>query len=184
MRLALIAIALVFVTFGGYYRIRSQQPGESLDRSREGWPLFAAIRLTGLLTVAATAFWLHKTQWPAPSALRWTGVICFALSVAWLIWMFHTLGRNLTDTVVTRREAFLVIHGPYRYVRNPMYTGVLMAGMSLGLALRTWLLPGGSLAMFALFAVRTRIEERYLIERFGDAYRDYMQTTGRFFPRL
>jgi protein-S-isoprenylcysteine O-methyltransferase Ste14 len=36
--------------------------------------------------------------------------------------MFHSLGRNLTDTVVTRREAYLVLNGPYRFVRNPMYT--------------------------------------------------------------
>lgn len=55
--------------------------------------------------------------------------------------MFRSLGRNLTNTVVTRAHVTFVETGPYRYARNPMYTGVLMIGLSLGLALGTWLLP-------------------------------------------
>jgi protein-S-isoprenylcysteine O-methyltransferase Ste14 len=98
--------------------------------------------------------------------------------------MFVSLGANLTDTVVTRKGAYLVERGPYRYVRNPMYTGILMLGLSLGLALGTWLVPSAAAVMFLILARRTRIEERYLIERFGDAYRDYMQRVGSFFPRL
>ncbi len=100
--------------------------------------------------------------------------------------MFHTLGSNLTDTVVTRRVAHFVDRGPYRFVRNPMYTGVLMVSMSLGLglALGTWLLPLVGMVVFTLFALRTRTEEKYLIERFGNQYRDYMARVGRFFPKL
>jgi protein-S-isoprenylcysteine O-methyltransferase Ste14 len=97
--------------------------------------------------------------------------------------MFHALGRNLTDTVVTRRDAHFVDQGPYRFVRNPMYIGILMVGMSLGLALGTWLLPLAASLMFTLLALRTRIEERYLIERFGDQYRDYMKRVGRYLPK-
>jgi protein-S-isoprenylcysteine O-methyltransferase Ste14 len=74
--------------------------------------------------------------------------------------MFHTLGRNLTDTVATRRDAHFVDNGPYRYVRNPMYTGVLMAEISLGLALGTWLLPLAGGLVFALFALRGEISDR------------------------
>ena len=65
-----------------------------------------------------------------------------------------------------------------------MYIGILMLGISLGLALGTWLLPVAASLMFTLLALRTRTEERYLIERFGDQYRDYMKHVGRFFPRL
>lgn len=97
--------------------------------------------------------------------------------------MFHTLGRNLTDTVVTRRDAYFVDYGPYRFVRNPMYTGILLLGMNLGLALGTWLLPLAASLMFTLLALRTRKEEQYLVERFGDQYRSYMQRVGCFFPK-
>ena len=64
-----------------------------------------------------------------------------------------------------------------------MYTGILMTGTSLGLALGTWLLPFAASVMFAVLALRTRTEEKYLIDRFGNRYRDYMERVGRFFPK-
>jgi protein-S-isoprenylcysteine O-methyltransferase Ste14 len=189
VRVALIALSLTFVVVGGYYRIRSQQSGERLDRTKEGWPILIGIRLVGLLTVGSTTAWLWNpalfewASWPIQAGVRWIGVAGFACFAAWLMWMFHTLGRNLTDTVVTRRDANFVDHGPYRFVRNPMYTGILMLGMSLGLALGTWLLPLAASLMFTLLTLRTRTEEKYLIERFGDQYRDYMKRVGRFLPK-
>jgi protein-S-isoprenylcysteine O-methyltransferase Ste14 len=190
IRLTLIAISLTFISVGGYYRVQSQRSGERLDRTKEGWPILIGIRLLGLLTLGSTAAWMWNPDWfewasrPISPGLRWVGVVGFSGSIAWLIWMFHTLGHNLTDTVVTRRDAHFVDNGPYRFVRNPMYTGVLMAEMSLGLALGTWLLALAGSVVFTLFALRTRTEEKYLIERFGNQYRDYMERVGRFFPKL
>jgi protein-S-isoprenylcysteine O-methyltransferase Ste14 len=190
VRATLIAISLTFVAIGGYYRIQSQRSGERLDRTKEGWPILIGIRLAGLFIVGSTVAWLYKPAlfaWGShvtPAGTRWIGVAGFACAVAWLIWMFHSLGRNLTDTVVTRRDAHFVDQGPYRFVRNPMYVGVLISGVSLGLALGTWLLPVAATVMFTLLALRTRTEERYLIERFGNQYRDYMNRVARFFPKL
>ncbi|MFL6351691.1 MAG: methyltransferase family protein [Bryobacteraceae bacterium] len=189
VRVALIFCSLTFVAVGSYYRIRSQQSGERLDRSKEGWPILIGIRLLGLLTVGFATAWLWNpvlfewASWPMPAGVRWIGVGGFACAAGWLMWMFHALGRNLTDTVVTRRDAHFVDHGPYRFVRNPMYTGILMVGMSLGLALATWLLPLAAGLVFTLLVLRTRTEEKYLIERFGDQYREYMKRVGRFFPK-
>ena len=190
IRYSVIALSMVFILIGGYYRVQSQRSGERLDRTKEGWPILIGIRLFGLLTLGSTALWLWNPAWfarvarPLPQSLRWLGVVGFAFAVAWLLWMFHALGKNLTDTVVTRRDAYFVNYGPYRFVRNPMYTGVLLLGLSLGLALGTWLMPLAATAMFALFSIRTRTEERYLIERFGDQYESYMKRVGRFFPKV
>ena len=189
LRFTLVALGLALLATGGYYRIRSQRSGEALDRTREGWPLLIGIRLLGLLTAVSTAAWLWTPAWfewaslPVPLAWRWIGVTGLAADIAWLIWMFQSLGLNLTDTVVTRRNAFLVGHGPYRFVRNPMYLGILVMGATLGLALGTWLLPVLEGATFTLLALRTQIEERYLIERFGAHYQTYMNRVGRFFPK-
>jgi protein-S-isoprenylcysteine O-methyltransferase Ste14 len=189
IRFTLIALSLIFAAVGGYYRVQSQRSGERLDRTREGWAILIGIRLLGLLMFGSTAVWLRKPAWfawascPIPVWVRWIGVAGFACAVAWLIWMFRTLGRNLTDTVVVRRDAYFVDRGPYRFVRNPMYTGILMVGMTLGVALGTWLLPIAASLMFTLLALRTRTEERYLIERFGDRYRHYMERVGRFLPK-
>ncbi len=190
VRMSLLAISFVFLSVGGYYRIQSQRSGERLDRTKEGWPILIGLRLLALATLVLTAFWFFKPvlfQWaslPTSTGIRWMGVAGFACSVAWLLWMFDALGRNLTDTVVVRQDAYLVESGPYRFVRNPMYCGVLGMALSLGLALGTWLLPVAGTVVFLLFVLRTRIEEKYLIERFGDQYRGYMQRVGRFFPKL
>ena len=175
---------------GFYHRIQSVRTGEPLDRTKEGWPLLIGIRMLGLavavqvvlaLTRPGALAWAHL---PLPDSIRGLGVAFLALAVAWLSWMFISLGRNLTDTVVTRRESTLVLHGPYRYVRNPMYTGVALLGLGIGLALENWSIPLTAFAVFTLFAIRTRIEEMYLIARFGDSYREYMRRTGRFLPGL
>ena len=190
VRWAVIGLSITFIVVGMYHRIRAAQSGDKLDRTKEGWPTLIGMRLAGLATFGSTAAWLWKPEWfawaafPLPDGARWIGVGGFALSIAWLIWMFISLGPNLTDTVVTRGKAHFVDRGPYRYVRNPMYSGILMIGPSLGLALGTWLLPMAATVIFAILARRTRIEEEYLIARFGDQYRTYMTRVGRFFPHL
>ncbi len=188
IRGVLLLEMLVLLAVGLYHRIRSLQSKEALDRTQEGWGILIGLRLTGLLVIAANVAWIrdaHALDWAAIAAplwLRWVGTAGFAVSVAWLWWMFHSLGRNLTDTVVTRATAQFVCHGPYRYVRNPMYVGVFFAGISLGLAEGNWLVPLGACVVFAFMAVRTSIEEKFLIARFGEQYRDYMRRVGRFWP--
>ncbi len=190
VRFTLIALGLTFLLPAVFYRLRSQQSGEPLDRTKEGWPILIGIRLFGLLTIASAVAWLWVPAlftWAGlamPIWVRWVGVGAFAFGVAWLLWMFHTLGRNLTDTVVVRRDAYFVSSGPYAYVRNPMYTGVLLVGLALGLAMGTWLLPLFATFTFTLLALRTRTEEKFLLDRFGGQYRAYMQQVGRFFPKF
>jgi len=190
IRSVLIGLSIAFVTVGAYHRLRAAQAGDKLDRTKEGWPILIGMRVAGLLTFGLTAVWMWNPTafaWAAfsiPDWVRWIGVVGFSLGVTWLIWMFISLGSNLTDTVVTRRDSHFVDHGPYRYVRNPMYSGILIVGMSLGLALGTWLVPVAATAMFWILAKRTRIEETFLIARFGDQYRGYMSRVGRFFPRF
>jgi protein-S-isoprenylcysteine O-methyltransferase Ste14 len=190
MRSILIALSLTFFTVGIYHRILAARSGDKLDRTKEGWPILIGLRLGGLITFGSAAAWMWNPAWfawaalPVPEWARWIGVGGFFLGATWLMWMFISLGSNLTDTVVTRRDAHFVDHGPYRYVRNPMYSGILIVGVSLGLALGTWLVPLAASVMFGILAKRTRIEESYLIARFGDQYRGYMNRVGRFFPHF
>ena len=101
-----------------------------------------------------------------------------------IVWTFHTLGKNLTDTVVTRKEHNLVTNGPYRWVRHPFYDAMALAILANALVAANWfLLLSGGLAL-ALIFVRTRTEEEQLLARFDESYRAYMKRTGRFFPRL
>jgi protein-S-isoprenylcysteine O-methyltransferase Ste14 len=101
-----------------------------------------------------------------------------------LTWALHSLGRNLTDTVVTRKAHTLGTSGPYRWVRHPFYNSVALCILPNSLAMANWFLFVTGGLLLALIAVRTRTEEEKLLARFGEAYWAYMQRTGRFLPRL
>jgi protein-S-isoprenylcysteine O-methyltransferase Ste14 len=90
----------------------------------------------------------------------------------------------LTDTVVTRRNASLVVDGPYRWVRHPFYLAFGILVIANTLVTSNWFVGLASGAAFASIVARTRIEERLLIARFGTQYEEYMRRTGRFLPRL
>ena len=101
-----------------------------------------------------------------------------------LIWTLRNLGKNLTDTVVTRRAHMLVSSGPYRWVRHPFYDAVALCILANALAAANWflLLAGG--VVVVLLVIRTRTEEGKLLLHFGDSYRTYVERTGRFLPKI
>jgi len=79
----------------------------------------------------------------------------------------------------------LIMSGPYRCVRHPMYTAFFLIGLALLLLSSDWLLGAGLIAgISAVMLSRLRNEERVMVERFGSQYRAYMERTGRFLPRL
>jgi protein-S-isoprenylcysteine O-methyltransferase Ste14 len=116
--------------------------------------------------------------------LRWAGVGLGVLAAALLVWTFRSLGKNITDTVVTRKVHFLVMTGPYRWVRHPFYFSLALAVLANSLVTANWYVFSTGAMVFVLLVLRTSKEEENLIERFGDDYRQYMARTGRFWPRL
>jgi protein-S-isoprenylcysteine O-methyltransferase Ste14 len=110
----------------------------------------------------------------------------FAILVAGLLlraWAILTLGRFFTPSVQIQTGQRVVESGPYRYVRHPSYTGMLIGLIGLGIALDDWL----SLLVLALLPltgilVRIRYEESVLLDSLGDDYRDYASRTNRLVP--
>lgn len=186
----LLAITSALFAVGLYHRLRAAQSRERIDRRQEGVPMLIAIRVVGMACILQIFVLLSNPQWlewasiPIPAALRWVGAVGYAVTAAWLAWMFVSLGRNITDTVVTRRDATFVDWGPYRFVRNPMYVGLLGLGIFFGVTMQNWSLPACTMLVFALLAKRTVTEERFLLARFGEQYAEYMKRVGRFWPAV
>ena len=189
-RLVLLVGLVAVLPVAVYHRVRAHGGGEKLDRRQEGLLLLVPIRLLGLAGMAGLlAFVIHPPlmAWssvPLPVPVRWAGVGLAVVAAALLIWTFRNLGKNLTDTVVTRKEHTLVTTGPYRWVRHPFYVSFALASLANSLVTANWFLFVTGSVVFVLLVVRTRKEEDRLIERFGDEYRAYMRRTGRFFPHL
>ena len=189
-RIILILGSLVFFPVAAYYRIRSQSTREPLDRWQEGPFILFTLRpagvvyMVGLIAYMIEPSWMAWSSMPLPQWLRWAGVCVGAIAGSLLVWTLRNLGKNLTDTVVTRREHTLVTRGPYRWVRHPFYDAVALSVVANSLAAANWflLLTGGLL--FMLMVVRTPTEEEKLRSRFGDPYRAYIERTGRFLPKI
>ena len=189
-RLVLTTAAVILFPILLYYRIRSQATRERLDRWQEGPFILFTLRPIGLATMAGLIAYLIDPSWmewsslPLPGWVRWMGVGMGVIGGALIVWAFTNLGKNLTDTVVTRRNHTLVVSGPYRWVRHPFYVAVLLTVIGNALAAANWFLLLGGLSVFLLMVIRTKTEEAKLLERFGDQYRAYMARTGRFLPKL
>jgi protein-S-isoprenylcysteine O-methyltransferase Ste14 len=188
-RLILIGGFLAVLPVGVYHRLKAAT-SEKLDRRQEGLFLLISIRLLaavgmlGLLAFMIDPMWMAWSSVPLPVWLRWAGVAIGVLAALLLTWTFRSIGKNITDTVVTRKEHSLVMTGPYRWVRHPFYVAFALAMLANSLVTANWYVFAIGAVVFLLLVIRTSKEEEKLIERFGDDYRQYMVTTGRFWPRL
>ena len=189
-RIAVVVVMVLTVAVTAYHRLQAASSGEKISRKDEGYVFDVVLRLSGLCLFIATLAYVVRpssVEWatfPLPGWFRWLGIVTGILCSFLMYWTLSSLGKNLTDTVVTRAETTLVTHGPYRWVRHPFYVtaAVLMASVTVLAA--NWLIGAVSPIVMGLLAIRTPKEERMLIERFGQQYRDYMAKTGRFFPRF
>jgi protein-S-isoprenylcysteine O-methyltransferase Ste14 len=93
-----------------------------------------------------------------------------------------SLARNYSTTLHVSEQQSLVTTGPYRYIRHPMYTALGAVGIGMGLASTSWYFLIPFIATAGVIIFRVQREEAAMMERFGDQYVQYAQTTGRFLP--
>jgi protein-S-isoprenylcysteine O-methyltransferase Ste14 len=188
-RAVLIVVFLVGLPIGIYHRVASQATREKLDRRQEGLFMLATLRPLGAAFWLGLIVWMIDPRWmawsevPLPVWLRWIGIGLLITAGGLLVWTFRSLGPNLTDTVVTRRQHTLVVHGPYRWIRHPFYDSAALLMVATSLIAANWFLFVAGVVVLCLLILRTRTEEDNLVARFGDSYRTYMKRTGRFLPR-
>ncbi len=98
----------------------------------------------------------------------------------------QTLGRQMTPAIQVRQDHQLIRTGPYRYIRHPVYTAIILTATGGTLFFLSAPLALLTLVLLGLAVYRARLEETLLAspEAFGATYREYMARTGRFLPRL
>jgi protein-S-isoprenylcysteine O-methyltransferase Ste14 len=129
-----------------------------------------------------TIFWANLDF---PDWLQWIGVVMGLASLPLIVWIQQALGSNFSTTLHVREEHTLITHGPYRWVRHPMYTVLYLHFISIFLLTQNWFIGGVFLAALTLIiGLRLKDEEATMVDKFGEAYRSYMLHTGRFLPRI
>ena len=147
--------------------------------------LIGAIFFLGVLFYIVRPQVLAWAELPLPQWLQWLGVVLGGISLPLLTWTQLALGSNFSPTLHVRQEHTLVTSGPYLYVRHPMYTALFLSLSAILLLTRNWLVGGVPLVgLCVIVLLRIKHEERAMIEKFGDEYREYMKRTRRFLLRV
>jgi protein-S-isoprenylcysteine O-methyltransferase Ste14 len=146
------------------------------------WMVFAAFVLA--LLYAFFAF-LDVGHVPLPSSVRWLGLAFAIAGIALLRATHHALGRNWSGKLEIADGHQLIVVGPYRLVRHPMYSALFCMAFAFSLLSANWIVAGANIvAVTSMYLARVRDEEQMLIDQFGDEYRAYMRRTGRLVPRF
>ncbi len=141
-------------------------------------------RFPGLLVVVAfillRVFKVHT--FPVHSlALQVIGVILVASGLGFAVWARIYLGRNWGMPMTKKAEPELVTSGPYRFVRHPIYSGLLLAIVGTALATNVyWFIALGIVGIYFLYSAR--VEERLMTTAFPVVYPSYRARTKMLIP--
>lgn len=137
-----------------------------------------------IVIVAIILVRVHPFGNPGPhwsATLAALGLVLFACGLAFAVWARVNIGRNWGGPMSQKAEPELVTTGPYRFVRHPIYTGILVAGIGTAVALSwAWLIGVAIAGVYFIYSAT--VEERNMTETFPDTYPPYKRSTKMLVP--
>jgi protein-S-isoprenylcysteine O-methyltransferase Ste14 len=174
-------IVLVVVWAAGMFMTR--QTARRQTSSSRMWQMGLVLLGMWLLFGWASGIaWLDRPAFPVTTAIAMAGVAITLAGVTFAIWARVMLGRNWSGVITVKEGHTLVRSGPYRFVRHPIYTGMLTA--VAGTALTHGSVRGVVALPFVAFGfwLKTRTEEGFMVQEFGEDYRRYMHEVRALVP--
>jgi protein-S-isoprenylcysteine O-methyltransferase Ste14 len=165
-------------------RVRSLMHRQGTRLDRNSMLVVVASAVAGVGGAIAVAKAAHDAAIPDP---RWlvfvAGLVLMGAGIAFRQWAVAVLGRFFTVDVRVHEGQTVVERGPYRWLRHPSYTGLIVTFLGLGLALENW----AALAVLAVLPTAGLVycihfEERALLEGLGEPYRRFAAGRPRLFP--
>ncbi|HEY8326292.1 MAG TPA: isoprenylcysteine carboxylmethyltransferase family protein [Ktedonobacterales bacterium] len=187
---AVLAVSLLLwrvmegaVDFRSFRRLRA-----GARRQDRGSQAFLIITITlgvflGVVAAYKVPVATITTSAVARDFLFWLGIALIYAGIAIRLYAIHTLGAWFTTAVAISPQQAVVDSGPYRLIRHPSYTGILVTFCGFALTCVNWLsllliLAGALIGL----GYRIRVEERTLREQLGAPYQEYMRRTKRLIP--
>lgn len=147
------------------------------------WAYRVPIMIGGMMLWAAWHFkWLRNFVFPWSETLAWLGAGFCAAGLAGAIWSRRTLAGNWSSDVLFRQGHELIERGPYRFVRHPIYTSILMMCLGSAIAQDRAGPYVGLVFIFAGFWIKLRQEETLLTRHFPEEYPTYMKRVKALIP--
>jgi protein-S-isoprenylcysteine O-methyltransferase Ste14 len=161
--------------------LRSRPEARRADRGSR--PLIGVSGAAGLLLALGAARAAPSFAVGDRTVAAWCGLVLLLAAIALRQWSIRTLGRYFTLTVQTSADQPVVATGPYRFVRHPAYTAILVAAVAAGLYVGNWLSVAAFVVVIgAALVYRISVEERALSAAIGPAYAAYAATHKRLVP--
>ncbi|HEX3744055.1 MAG TPA: isoprenylcysteine carboxylmethyltransferase family protein [Bryobacteraceae bacterium] len=181
VRAEISILAVEWVLFYTYWLVAALRAKRNVGWKR-GSQLFRILVFVTVITLLKGVPGLRHlmTILPGPAA-RAAGLFICALGLAFAVWARRYLGRNWGMPMSVKEDPELVTSGPYRYVRHPIYAGLLLA--LLGSALVSgalWLMIFAILGGY--FVLAARAEERLMLRQFPEQYAAYRARTKVMIP--
>jgi len=137
------------------------------------------------IIILVISFWdLKHPIYSVNTPMRITGIIILLGALIFRVYAATTLNKSYSYTLEIREGHQLVTSGLYRYIRHPVYTGVILGAFSIPIyssSLRGFLV---TILVIPLFMYRIGNEERMLIEEYGKEYEEYQEHTWKLFPYI
>jgi protein-S-isoprenylcysteine O-methyltransferase Ste14 len=161
-----------------YTNPHAHEPAAKSDRGS-----FHVITIALILAISLSVYFRLKNIGTLTGLFQWLGLVLMIAGSAFRQWALIHLGRFFSRSVQVEAEHRVIITGPYRWIRHPAYTGMILIYTGMIMALGTWL---GTFVTFMLVTgsllYRIRVEEQTLLTALGNEYREYMQNTWVLFP--
>jgi protein-S-isoprenylcysteine O-methyltransferase Ste14 len=174
-----IVVALVWVVgmLTAKRAVRRQSTGSRVLQTL--FPAAAMVLLSRPHPAVALLAWQVLPDTPV---VGWIGLVVALLGAVVAVWARIALGRNWSATVTITERHELVRRGPYRFVRHPIYSGLLL--MVLGTAIAQGQLRGPIALglVFTGFLLKSRTEDRFMLEQFGPEYVQYGREARAMIP--
>ena len=183
-RLAFDVVVGAFIVSELSVRLRSER---NRAGSRQDRGSLLVVGATILVGVAGSTLLTRRVPGAAVTDARWpffvAGLVLMCAGIAIRQWSVATLGRYFTIDVRVQSGQTVVDTGPYRWVRHPAYTGLILVFLGLGLTLGNWAaLAVAFLVPTAGLVYRIRVEENALLAGVGEPYRRYAEGRKRLVP--
>ncbi|MCZ0997394.1 isoprenylcysteine carboxylmethyltransferase family protein [Streptomyces mirabilis] len=167
--------------------LQARQRRRSGRTERTEWfsfVVFVVLIISGLALAPPIRLWVPSLSYSTHDlSVRAAVLVTAWAGIALRVWAIITLGRFFRGTVHIQQGHEVVSSGPYRWMRHPSYSGMLLAGLALALPLdnaAAWLVF--TACALTAVAYRVRVEERMLLNVLGEEYRSYAARTHRLIP--
>ncbi len=177
-----ISMVAWFITEILYKNILKSGESDKKDKDRSTLNILW-MAIPGSILSAVAASYLTRIPISDEVGIHYAGAACIWIGIIVRFVIIRSLGRYFTVDVTIRKDHRIKREGFYKYIRHPSYAFSLLTSLGLGLYLNNWLSLIAALTIpFAAFLYRIRVEEKALIEQFGEEYLEYRRKTKKLIP--